>query len=88
MEPRDSDTVCYVLHSLLLGSPTGASLDFISTVRESFFTASFDIRRGLLNHNPPSSIRVVPFTYFPSSNKMTDEILYIFGEDGERVQAF
>ena len=54
-------------YSLLLGSPTGAFLDFFSTTRESCRTASLGKWRGRLNQSPPSTGRTDPLTYLPEN---------------------
>jgi hypothetical protein len=74
------------LYSLLLGTPTGAALDLLSTDRDSCFTASLGRWRGLLSHSPPSTTNVVPLTYFPYSRRHAHKILSLWqhGEKRER----
>lgn len=60
-------------YNLLLGTPTGASLDLFSTDRESCFTASFGRWRGRLSQSPPSAIMTVPFINFPAKFIMLDK---------------
>ncbi|KAK8300067.1 hypothetical protein V6Z12_D05G362200 [Gossypium hirsutum] len=45
-------------YSLLVGTPTGLSLDLFSMSRDSFFTPSFAIWRGWLSQSPPSTTRL------------------------------
>jgi hypothetical protein len=80
---------CY---SLLLGTPTGAALDLLSTDRDSCFTASLGRWRGLLSHSPPSTTNVVPLTYFPYSIRHAHKILSLWatmatsGKKGKKKQ--
>ena len=60
-----------LVYSLLVGTPTGLSLDLFSTARDSCLTRTFGRRRGWLSQSPPSTIRVVPLTYLPSKCKYT-----------------
>ena len=55
-----------LVYSLLVGTPTGFSLDLFSTARDNCLTPSFGRWRGRLSQCPPSTIRVVPLTYLPS----------------------
>ncbi|KAK9016119.1 hypothetical protein V6N11_007199 [Hibiscus sabdariffa] len=59
--------VALIYHNLLFGNPAGATRDLVSSLLDSFFTSSLDIKRGLLSHCPPSTTKIVPFTNFPSS---------------------
>lgn len=78
----DNYISCY---SLLLGIPTGAALDLLSTARENCFTASLGSLREWLSHSPPSTTRVVPLTYFPKSTR-TYIILSMNGNTREKTK--